>query len=239
MARMSQLKYAIAAAVLVSTLWAQDAVSPGSSAAMGPGPMATKIVRPIYPFTAVKDKLQGKVVVKVVITDTGDVESAEAISGDPTLAQTAVDAAKQWKFKPYLKDGSPAKIAINLPFAFRYLDKPSDTPPESFWRDVPRDLITVRLAEGGSAGMIAHKVQPEYPPIARTARIQGNVSMFVVIGKDGAVHDVRVIEGHPLLRQASIDAVIQWRYKPVLLDGQPIDAQTVIVISFALSGLPM
>jgi TonB family protein len=178
----------------------------------------------------------GQVVIRVGITETGDVQSAEAISGDATLAQTAVDAAKQWKFKPYLKDRAPTKIAVSLPFAFLYLDEPGDRPAESFWRDVPRDLITVRIAEGAPEAMIAHKVEPEYPPIAMTPRIQGNVLLFVVIGKDDAVHDVRVIDGHPLLRQASIDAVVRWRYKPVLLDGRPIDAQTVILVRYMIGG---
>jgi len=121
MARMSLIRYAIVAAVLVSALWAQNGVPPASTTkepeAVGQSganpdqlhpatlpetatdstpPTATEVVRPVYPLTAERDKLQGKVLVKVVISESGEVESAEVISGNPTLAQTAIYAAKQY-----------------------------------------------------------------------------------------------------------------------------------------------
>ena len=60
--------------------------------------------------------------------------------------------------------------------------------------------------------MVLHKVQPTYPPLARTARVQGSVMLPAEIGKDGAIQNLHVFSGHPLLPQAALEAVKQWRY---------------------------
>ena len=86
--------------------------------------------------------------------------------------------------------------------------------------------------------MVSHRVEPIYPALAKAARIQGTVRIFVVIGKDGAIQDLHLMSGHPLLTQASLDAVKQLRYKPLLLDGQPIDVQTIIEVHF-LGSFPL
>jgi protein TonB len=77
------------------------------------------------------------------------------------------------------------------------------------------------------------KVQPVYPPLAKQARIQGVVILEAIIGKDGAVSEVKVISGHPLLQQAAIDAVSQWKYKPTLLNGEPVEVVTTVTVNFA------
>jgi protein TonB len=74
-----------------------------------------------------------------------------------------------------------------------------------------------------------------YPPLAKQARIQGVVLLEAVISKDGAIDNLRVISGHPLLTQAAIDAVKQWRYKPTLLNGEPVEVVTTITVNFAFS----
>ena len=94
----------------------------------------------------------------------------------------------------------------------------------------------MRLSEEVAEKMVSHRVEPVYPVIAKAARIQGTVRILVVIGKDGAIQDLHLMSGHPLLTQASLDAIKQWRYKPLLLDGQPIDAQTVVEVHYTLSG---
>jgi len=81
------------------------------------------------------------------------------------------------------------KIGTNLPFAFIYLDKPGAI-PETAWRETPRALITIRLSEEVAEKMVSHRVEPVNPAIAKAARIQGTVRIFVVIGKDGAIQDL-------------------------------------------------
>lgn len=76
---------------------------------------------------------------------------------------------------------------------------------------------------------------PHYPPLAKAAGVQGVVKLDAVIGKDGMVQDLRVLSGPPLLVKASLDAVKDWRYRPTLLNGVPIEVETTITISFTLA----
>jgi protein TonB len=94
----------------------------------------------------------------------------------------------------------------------------------------------VRVSAGVTQGMVLHKVQPTYPPLARTARVQGSVILAAVIGKDGTIQNLHVISGHPLLTQAALDAVRQWRYRPYILNGEPVEVDTQVTVNFTLSG---
>jgi protein TonB len=94
----------------------------------------------------------------------------------------------------------------------------------------------VRVSQGVTQGMVLHKVQPTYPALARTARVQGSVVLAAVIGKDGAITNLRVISGHPLLTQSALDAVKQWRYRPYILNGEPVEVDTQVTVNFSLSG---
>jgi periplasmic protein TonB len=92
----------------------------------------------------------------------------------------------------------------------------------------------VRVSSGVAQGLLVHQVKPAYPPIAVQARIQGTVVLQTVIAKDGTVQDLRVVSGHPLLVQAALDAVRLWRYKPYLLNDQPVEVDTQINVNFTL-----
>jgi protein TonB len=94
----------------------------------------------------------------------------------------------------------------------------------------------VRVSAGVTQGMVLHKVQPTYPPLARTARVQGSVILAAIIGKDGTIQNLHVISGHPLLTQAALDAVRQWRYRPYILNGEPVEVDTQVTVNFTLSG---
>ena len=94
----------------------------------------------------------------------------------------------------------------------------------------------VRVSQGVTQGMVLHKVQPTYPPLARTARVQGSVVLAAVIGKDGTIQNLHVLSGHPLLTQAALDAVKQWRYRPYILNGEPVEVDTQVTVNFTLSG---
>ena len=94
----------------------------------------------------------------------------------------------------------------------------------------------VRVSQGVSQGLLIKKVQPAYPPLARQARIQGSVMLQAEISKDGAIQNLRLISGHPMLAPAAIEAVKQWRYKPYYLNGEPVEVETQITVNFTLSG---
>jgi protein TonB len=79
-------------------------------------------------------------------------------------------------------------------------------------------------------------VTPQYPPLAKQARIQGSVVLHAVIGKDGKVQNLQLVSGHPMLTQSAIQAVKQWQYKPYYLNGQPVEVDTNITVNFSLAG---
>jgi len=81
---------------------------------------------------------------------------------------------------------------------------------------------------------ILKKIDPEYPPLAKTARIQGKVLLKVTIAKGGDVTSVKVLSGHPMLAPSAIQAVKKWQYKPFLVDGQPAEVKTEIEVPFSL-----
>ncbi len=94
----------------------------------------------------------------------------------------------------------------------------------------------VRVSQGVTQGLLIHKVQPSYPPLARQARIQGSVVLQAVISKDGTIQGLRLVSGHPMLAPAAIDAVKQWRYKPYILNGEPVEVETQSTVNFTLAG---
>lgn len=87
-----------------------------------------------------------------------------------------------------------------------------------------------------SEGDLIRKVQPTYPPLARAARIQGTVVLQAVISKEGGIENLRVLAGHPMLVPAAIEAVRQWRYRPYILNNEPVEVETQITVNFALGG---
>jgi len=94
----------------------------------------------------------------------------------------------------------------------------------------------VRVSQGVSQGLLIHRVQPMYPPLARQARIQGTVVLQAEISKDGSIENLRLISGHPMLAPSAIEAVKQWRYKPYFLNGEPVAVETQITVNFTLAG---
>jgi TonB family protein len=85
-----------------------------------------------------------------------------------------------------------------------------------------------------SASRLIHRVEPLYPPDARAQHLQGLVALDVQIGGEGAVHNIAVVEGNPVLAEAAVQAVRQWRYRPYSVDGRPVEMQTRITIRFTL-----
>ena len=94
----------------------------------------------------------------------------------------------------------------------------------------------VRVSSGVSTGLLIKKVTPNYPPLAKQARIQGHVLLQAEISKDGTIQNLQLISGHPMLAPAAIEAVKQWRYKPYLLNGEPVAVETQVDVVFSLSG---
>jgi len=94
----------------------------------------------------------------------------------------------------------------------------------------------VRVSQGVSEGLLVHQVKPNYPALAKQARIQGSVVLQAAIGKDGSIQNLRLVSGHPMLAPAAIEAVKQWKYRPYFLNGEPVEVDTQITVNFTLAG---
>jgi len=94
----------------------------------------------------------------------------------------------------------------------------------------------VRISQGVTNGLLVHKVEPPYPVLAKSARIQGDVVLKAIIDREGNIQDLQLMSGHPMLAPAAIEAVKQWRYRPYLLNGQPVEVETTITVIFTLTG---
>jgi periplasmic protein TonB len=109
-------------------------------------------------------------------------------------------------------------------------NRPAVPPP-------PKQAVPTRIKQGGvvTAASLLSQTKPIYPILARQAGIQGNVVLHATIDKDGRVAQLEVVSGHPLLVQAALDAVRQWLYKPTLLNGEPVEVDTTITVTFVMA----
>jgi TonB family protein len=211
-----------------------------------------KMVQPIYPVIARQKGIQGRVVLDVTVAPDGKVKNMQVISGDDILAKAFEDAAKKWRFEPQLRDGQAIPFITRVAMTFGYEGTVKElkeaaapqapppipaTPPQPAAGAPPATVPeVVRISSGVASGNLIHKVSPIYPPDARNARIGGSVIMHARIGRDGLVHNVTLVSGPPELTKAAMGAVEQWRYRPYLLNGNPVEVQTTIQVNFNIAG---
>jgi protein TonB len=100
---------------------------------------------------------------------------------------------------------------------------------------IPVTPQRVRISQGVTKGLLVHRVEPTYPALARAARVQGEVVLTAVISPNGDIENLQLVSGHPMLVPYALSAVKQWRYKPYLLNGQPVEVETTITVIFSLS----
>jgi len=100
----------------------------------------------------------------------------------------------------------------------------------------PKAAAPKRIRVGGQVeqARLIFNPKPEYPPLAKMARIQGTVRLEAIISKDGTIQDLKIMSGHPLLVKSAMDAFGRWRYQPTLLNGEPVEVVTEIDVNFTL-----
>ncbi len=126
-------------------------------------------------------------------------------------------------------------LAASLAMPARGQDQ-SATPgtPEA----APQKPMRVRIGGSVMQKQIIQSIAPVYPPIARAAQVVGTVVLHAIVARDGSVKQLEVVSGPPLLLQAAIDAVKQWRYQPTKLNGEPVEVDTTIQVVFTLGETP-
>jgi periplasmic protein TonB len=98
----------------------------------------------------------------------------------------------------------------------------------------PRAAGPLRVGGMVAEANLLQRVQPVYPALARAARVEGEVAFTAVISKEGRVENLKLVSGHPLLVAAAREAILEWRYRPTMLNGQPVEVLTTITVRFRL-----
>jgi periplasmic protein TonB len=112
---------------------------------------------------------------------------------------------------------------------------PPPPPPPKKEEVKPPTPQRIRVGGNVQSAKLVRQPRPNYPPLAKQARISGVVKLSAVISKDGTIKELQVISGHPLLVPSALEAVKQWVYQPTLLNGEPVEVQTQIDVNFTLS----
>jgi TonB family protein len=130
---------------------------------------------------------------------------------------------------------APENLAMPAPPVLATMSASSETALRGLL-SAPTDLphAAIRVSQGLSGGTLERRVDPTYPPEAHARRLEGHVLLQAVVREDGTVSDLKVITGEPLLAQAAMEAVSQWRYRPFRLNGEPVRMKTQITIIFKL-----
>jgi len=176
-------------------------------------------VEPKYPEAAIKAKVEGEVVIEATTNIAGDVVEAKILQGHPLLGQAAVEAIKQWKYEPFIIEGEKIPVQFTVMVNFRLPSKSKDKPIALSSQQRPK---------------LVKKVNPQYPPGALKAGVSGKVVLEATTSKEGDVTDIVVIDGHPLLNPAALEALRQWKYEPYLIKGVKQPVKFTVVMNFHL-----
>lgn len=192
---------------------------------------AISMPKPAYPAAAMAVKADGAVNVQVLIDEEGNVASAQAVSGHPLLRQAAEQAALAAKFKPTLLSGQPVKVNGVVVYNFMSSDNPASDSARS-----DEENQNKRFVVDPASAVINTKAvslpKPAYPAAARAVRAGGAVSVRVTVNEEGDVISAQAVSGHPLLRAASEAASLTAKFKPTLIEGNPVSVSGIIVYNF-------
>lgn len=223
----------LAAPVVVG---AQD--QPVRRVRVGGNVQAAKIIEqaePVYPGAALDAKISGTVVLHAVVDTDGSVKEINYVSGPNELAQSAVEAVRQWKYQTTLLNGEPVEVDTTINVVYQLSESGVGTvldgqAQQSQGTGPPAQRFRV----GGNvmAARMVKQVQPKYPKAAKKAGITGTVLLHVIITKDGSVTEIQYVSGPQELALSAIDAVRQWKYQPMWINGQPVDVDSTIKIVF-------
>lgn len=215
--------------IFVSPGISQDAPQPSNQILpdLVPALLLRKLA-PVYPPLARAARIQGTVVLSVLINKEGEIGDTKLVSGHPMLAPAAIEAVKQWRYKPCTSADKAVAVETTVRVNFRLADDPVMPSPPS---TVPQ---LVRVSAGVTQGLLETKVDPVYPDDAKQKHIEGTVMLNVDIDREGSVARVELVSGLPMLAPAAMDAVLQWKYRPFVLSGEAIPVETTVQLKFVL-----
>jgi protein TonB len=206
--------------------------------AESPGLVITKIVLAHYTLPSPDPNLNDTFLIKmrVTISEGGDVETAKVIKypggdhGADELYAPALEAIRQWKFEPYAKKGRTKKVSTTFFLRFVHNERVLGDGSADNSAGVASQPIEITNPEAMST--LTRLVIPTYPKQAMEGHLSGLGIVSVIIGKNGEVVDIRKVKAHPLIADATVDAIRQWRFEPHRLNGEPIEVLTEVEVLF-------
>jgi TonB family protein len=206
-----------------------------------------KRIDPIYPLEARQRVVQGAVVMKATIAADGSVKNFKITNGDPMLRNAARDAVTQWRYEPARVEGVAFAVDTTITLNFSMGETLKQTLFDLTQTQTGADGVEIaapaplpappagvtRVSGRVMAGQLEKKVDPVYPADALAADARGDVVLLATITKTGDVGDVQAVSGPYRFRDAAIEAVKQWRYKPYVVEGVAQDVQATITVNFA------
>ena len=190
-------------------------------------------VDPVYPDEARKAGIEGIVVVEATTDETGHVKSVRVLRSVPMLDQAAIDAVKQWVYEPMVINGEPKGIVFTTTVRFS-LDSEGEGKVSGVASGVTGTKPAVKAVRDIRPPKLIKIVEPDYPEEAEKARIEGVVILEATTDIYGKVIDTKILRSVPELDQAAIDAVRQWVYEPMIIDGEPQGVTFTITCTFTL-----
>lgn len=211
------------------------------------GVMAGQIiskVNPVYPPEAKEKGIQGAVVLHAIIGKDGTVQNLNVVSGPDELQSSAMDAVKQWVYKPFLLNGNPTEVETTITVNYSLDNSNSQHPPSP--PPPPADNISEGAHQaGGSAGdvykvggsvrppIVTYSAVPGYPEEARKSKLSGNVIVGLIVDQDGNPREVHVARGlGNQLDEKAVEAVQQYRFKPATRNGEPVAVALNVEVNF-------
>lgn len=191
-------------------------------------PKLVKSVNPVYPEKARQARVEGTVILEAKTDEEGNVVDARILRSIPVLDQAAIDAVKQWKYEPLVIEGKLRKVIFTVTVRFMLKEGDKSKTLEKFAQGAVK-------AEGDiKPPKLIKEMAPVYPEVARMAEVQGVVILSVKADEEGKIVDVMVLRSIPLLDQAAIDAVRQWVYEPLVIDGKAVSVVFTVTVRFQL-----
>jgi TonB family protein len=210
-----------------------------------------KPVMPLFPEAALQSGAKGEAVFELVIASDGSFKSARQLFGDPVFAEASIAAMRQWRFDPFEIKGKrvAADVVSQIGFSFGNNAGQTSVSPVFIFGDFadvtqPRSGANgepvpqrVRVSGGVMAKQLLHTRSPKYPEDAKSNRIQGTVVLAALIDRNGSIKSLKIVSATSMsLAYAVLEAAKEWRYRPYLLNGEPVEVETQIVTNFTLNG---
>jgi TonB family protein len=223
-------------------------------------PVLIRMLKPVYPDSARKAGIEGKVVLQVVIDQEGRVVDAEVLVSDPPglFDESAMNSIRRWVYTPATRDGRPIKVRVGqvMEFALRSANQkpppapptvadppagqkppPPPPPPPPPARQQVEDPISIKWDTPPRPILTAIAA---YPELARKAGIEGRVILMLLVDENGSVVEAEVVKAEPpgIFDDAALMAIRNWRFEPAMKDGKPIKVRMEQPMEFALQKPP-